>query len=265
MTQLLRNKNLATKFQILVEIAANQPSIQQKDIARRIGVTSQAVSEYVIGLEKDGWITSDGRSRYRVTTEGVNWVLKAFRELQGYSNFVEKAVTNVMVSTAIADCDLSKGQKAGLVMREGLLFATDSPSKEAKGIATSDAKKGEDVGISDIEGIVELNVAKVTVLEVPDIQRGGSRSIDLTKLKKEIGGAKYIGVIGIEALVALRRVGVEPDYLYGVTEAAVEAARSGLPFLVVCAGREAPSLLQRLKEESLEYKLVNLGGNNANL
>jgi putative transcriptional regulator len=82
MTQVLRNKNLATRFQILVEIAANQPSIQQKDIARKIGVTSQAVSDYISKLEKDGWITSDGRSRYRITKEGVNWMLKSLRELQ---------------------------------------------------------------------------------------------------------------------------------------------------------------------------------------
>ena len=265
MIRLLRNKNLATRFQILVEIATNQPNIQQKDIAQRIGVTSQAVSEYIIGLEKDSWIESDGRSRYRVTTEGVNWILEAFRELQDYSGLVEKAVTNVVVWAAVADCDLTKGQKVGLVMREGILFATDSPSKGAKGIATSDAQKGEDVGISDIEDIIELHVTKVMVLEVPDIQRGGSRSVDLTKLKKEIGGAKFIGAIGIEALVALRRIGVEPDYLYGVTEATVEAVRSGLPFLVVCASREAPPLLQRLKDEDLEYKIIELGSNNVAL
>ncbi len=55
MAQVLRNKNLATRFQIMVEIAGNQPYIQQKDIARRIGLTSQAVSDYISELEKDGW------------------------------------------------------------------------------------------------------------------------------------------------------------------------------------------------------------------
>jgi len=48
MAEVLRSKNLATKFQILLEVAANQPNIQQKDIASRLNITSQAVSEYAI-------------------------------------------------------------------------------------------------------------------------------------------------------------------------------------------------------------------------
>ncbi|MGB2855833.1 MAG: winged helix-turn-helix transcriptional regulator, partial [Dehalococcoidia bacterium] len=47
MTQLLRSINLATKFQILVEVAANQPDIQQRDIAERLDLSPQAVSDYV--------------------------------------------------------------------------------------------------------------------------------------------------------------------------------------------------------------------------
>src|SRR4030042_2338589 len=151
--QLLRNKNLATRFQILIEIAANQPYIQQKDIANRIGVTSQAVSDYISKLEKDGWISSQGRSRYRVTNEGVNWVLKALRELQEYSTDAERAITNINTWAAVADIDLKKGQTVGLVMKQGLLFATTYASKGAHGTATHSARKGEDAGITGLEGI----------------------------------------------------------------------------------------------------------------
>ncbi len=45
MAEVLRNKNLLTKFQILVELAANQPNIQQRDIARRLNITPQAITE----------------------------------------------------------------------------------------------------------------------------------------------------------------------------------------------------------------------------
>ena len=34
MAQILKSKKAATKFQILVEIAANQPNIQQKKVAK---------------------------------------------------------------------------------------------------------------------------------------------------------------------------------------------------------------------------------------
>ncbi|MDD5288430.1 MAG: winged helix-turn-helix transcriptional regulator [Dehalococcoidales bacterium] len=257
MTQVLRNKNLATKFQILLEIAANQPSIQQKDIALKIGVTSQAVSDYISKLEKDDWITSDGRSRYRITKEGVNWMLKSLRELQQYSNSAERVLTNITTWSAIAALDLKKGQRVGLVMKAGLLYASAYHGKGASGITTGNADKGEDAGITDIEGIVELDIGQITVLEVPDIQRGGSKSSNLNKMKKTLAEGSLIGAIGIEAIVALRKIDIEPDYLYGVTHAAIEAVRSGLSFVIVCSSSESPALLQRLNAEHIKYTLID--------
>ncbi len=55
MVEILRNKNLTTKFQILVEIASKQPNIQQKDIAKKLKITPQAVSDYIKQLLKDGF------------------------------------------------------------------------------------------------------------------------------------------------------------------------------------------------------------------
>ena len=258
MAQILRDKALATKFQILIEIAAAQLNIQQKDIARKLNVTPQAISQYMEELVKDCLVASDGRSKYRVTREGIDWVLKAFRELRGYSSFVEKALTNITVCAAVADCDLSHSQEVRLKMKDGLLFATDATGSGAKGIAVSDAKKGEDVGISDIEGIVRLEIGEVTILKVPSIQRGGSRNVDLAKLKKEVSRKGLLGVTGIEALIALRRIGIEPHYLYGVTDAAIEAAHSGLSSLILCGDDEIPGLLKRLEEENLSYELLDL-------
>lgn len=267
MAQVLRNKNLATKFQILVEIAANQPNIQQRDIARRLNITPQAISEYIKGLIKEGSLTSKGRSRYKVTTEGVNQVLKALRELRDYSSFAVKAVANISVSAAVADCNLSQGQTVGLKMKDGLLFATNTIGEGVRGIVVSDAQEGVDVGISNIEGIVELEIGKITILKVPDIQGGGSKSVDLTRLKKEISNRGLVGAIGIEALVALRQIGTEPDCFYGVKEAVVEAAYTGLSPVVVCVDNQTSELLQRLEEEeNMDYELIDLrkGENQAN-
>jgi putative transcriptional regulator len=100
--EILRNKNLASKFQILVEIANSGPNIQQKDIARKLEVTSQAISDYVRQLTEEGLLASDGRSRYRVTNEGVNWVIKVLRELSSYNIFIERAITNISVCAAVA-------------------------------------------------------------------------------------------------------------------------------------------------------------------
>ncbi|MBN2186536.1 MAG: winged helix-turn-helix transcriptional regulator [Dehalococcoidia bacterium] len=259
MAQILRSKNLATKFQIMLEIAANQPNIQQKDIAKKLDITSQAVSEYVKELIKDGWLSSQGRSRYRVTREGVDWILRMARQLHSYSSFVNKVVRDISTSTAVADEDLATGQLVSLHMRDGLLFASSVTSDAgAKGTALSEARKGEDVGISNIEGVIKLETGRVTIAQVPDVQEGGFRNTDLVKLREEVDIAKLVGTIGIESLVALKQIGIKPDYAYGVKEAAIEAAYCGLPFLVVCAEDELPALAQRLQEESLDYTIADL-------
>ena len=243
----------------MVEIAAHQPNIQQKDIAPRLGITSQAVSEYIRDLIKDGWLVSQGRSRYKVTREGVDWILQMSRQLHSYSWFVSKVVADISTTTAIADSDLSVGQPAALYMKDGLLFASDViGGKGAKGIAVTEAKKGRDVGIGNVEGVIKLDPAKVTIGKVSNVQDGGSRSTDLTRLKKETKEARLVGVTGAEALVALTEIGVKPDYVHGVREAAIEAAYCGLSFLVICSEDKISILVQRLEEENLDYEIIDL-------
>jgi putative transcriptional regulator len=262
MAQILKSKNLATKFQIMVEIAAHQPNIQQKDIAPRLGITSQAVSEYIRELIKDGWLSSQGRSRYKVTKEGVDWVLQMSRQLHSYAWFVSKAVADISTTTAIADSDLSVGRPASLHMKDGLLFASKGTrGKGAKGITVTAARKGQDVGIRNVEGVIKLEPAKVIIGKVPNVQDGGSQSTDLVRLKREAKEAKLVGTLGTEALVALRQTGLKPDYVHGVREAAIEAAYCGLSFLVVCSEDKVSILVQRLEEENLGYRIIDLREN----
>jgi putative transcriptional regulator len=259
MAQILKSKNLATKFQIMVEIAAHQPNIQQKDIAPRLGVTSQAVSEYIRELIKDGWLNSQGRSRYKVTKEGVDWMLQMSRQLHSYAWFVSKVVTDISTTTAIADSDLSVGQPVSLYMKDGLLFASHVVNdKGAKGIAVTEAKKGQDIGIRNIQGVIKLEPAKVIIGKVPNVQDGGSRNTDLARLEKEGEKAGLVGAIGTEALVALTQIGVKPNYIHSVREAVIEAAYCGLSSLVVCSEDKVSILVPRLEEENLDYEIVDL-------
>ena len=257
MMDILHSKNLATKFQILVEIAANQPEVQQRSIAKKLGISPQAVSDSIRELLNDGWLASDGRSRYRVTREGVDWIVKELREWQGYSDNVRKAISSISVCAAVADCPLSKGQRVGLVMKDGLLYATADTSTEATGIASSNAKTSEDIGITNIEGIVSLEIGKVTVLRLPGIQRGGSRQADLDKLKKAVVDRALVGAVGVEALTALRKMGIEPACLYGVREAVVEAARSGLSPVVVCVDNDTSDLIRMLEDKNIDYEIID--------
>ena len=262
MAQILQSKNLATKFQILLEIAASQSNIQQKNIAEKLNITPQAVSEYVKELISDGWLASQGRSRYKVTKEGVDWILQMARQLQSYCSFVNKVVSDISVSTAIAADNLSSGQPVSLYMKDGLLFASRRLSKgEARGIPVLDAMKGEDVGISQIEGVIKLEMGEVIIYKVPDVREGGSRNVDFARLKEELDKGRLVGAIGNEALVTLKSIGVKPDYRYGVKEAMVEAASCGQSFLVVSTEDAASEIVRRLEEENLKYKIVDLAQN----
>ncbi|HEY78682.1 MAG TPA: winged helix-turn-helix transcriptional regulator [Dehalococcoidia bacterium] len=258
MTEILQNKNSATRFRILVEIAAAGPNIQQKSIAVKLGVTPQAISDYIQQLLKEDLIISTGRAFYRLSPKGVNWVLKVLRELRDYAALVEQAVTNITVCAAIAEHDVKQGQTVGLKMKDGLLFATSQIDGSARGVAVSSVNQGMDVDIADIEGLVELVRGMVTILQVPNITRGGSRQVDLARLQAQLSNNQPVGAIGIEALVSLRRVAAEPGYLYGVTEAAVEAAHCGLSFTIVVTDEAIPGLIKRLQEEGLNYEIIDL-------
>lgn len=259
MVEILRNKSYATKFQILLEIASSGPNIQQKAIAGRLSITQQAVSEYIGQLEKGGLIVSGGRSRHKITNEGVNWVLKILRELKDYIDTATRVINSVVVSAVIAADDITRGQKVGLEMKNGLMYATGKAESDARGIAVSNAKMGEDIAISSIVGLVGLKKGEVRIIKVPNVQKGGSRKADLKLLKKEIRGKKEVGAIGIEALVCLRQIGVEPRYFYGVTATAIDASRHGLDIVIICTDDEFPALLIKLDEEDVARSTIDIG------
>ncbi len=259
MVEILQNKNSASRFQILVEIAAHGPGIHQKTIAAKLGFTPQAISDYIHQLSEEALVLSAGRSTYKVTAKGVNWMVKVLREVNDYVSLVQQAITNITTCAAIAEDDLKQGQAVGLKMKDGLLFASNQVEGGARGIALSSVSQGEDVDVSNIEGLVDLTRGKVTILQVPSIQKGGSRRVDSKRLQVKVNANRQVGAIGIEALIALRQANIEPRYLYGVTEAAVEAARCGLSFTVVCTDDAISGLLKRLQEEDLNYELVDLG------
>lgn len=143
---ILRSKREATRFQILVEIAEHQPSIRQQEIAGKLGVTPQAVSEYIREMVDEGLVTAHGRGRYEVTKSGIEWVLRHAEALESYARHINRdIIQQVAVWTAIAREDIRKGDTVGVLMQDGWLYATKQ-EQNATGRATMDAKPGEDLG-----------------------------------------------------------------------------------------------------------------------
>jgi putative transcriptional regulator len=258
MIEVLQNKNSATRLQVLVEIALSGSAARQRAIAEKLGITPQAVSDYIRQLAEEKLLSVKERNTYSITIEGVNWMLRMTRELNAFIAEASSAVRNITTCAAIAESNLSKGQKVGLSMKDGVLVATATRGKGARGTVVSAARAGQDVGVTGIEGLVDLTRGKISVLEIPAIQAGGSARVDIARLKKLTSGRRHVGSIGIEALAALRRAGREPGYAYGACEAAMEQARCGLSPLIAVSSDAVPDLVKRLQESGLEHEVINL-------
>ena len=197
MANVLQSKRESSRFQILVEIAAHQPNLRQKEVADKLGVTPQAISEYIKELVADGLVTTDGRMRYSITKEGVEWLLENAAELKRYARVVmEEIISHVSVWTAIAEADLAEGERVSLEMRGGLLYANKKEGIEASGVVIGEAMAGEDVGVSDLRGLISLDEGRITLCKVPRVQMGGSRKVDLKLLEGLSAGREDGGVSG---------------------------------------------------------------------
>lgn len=255
---ILKNKRDVTRFQILVDIAAHQPAIRQQEIAAGLGVTPQAISDYVRELTDEGMLKAPGRGRYEVTREGIEWVLHHAEVLETYARHVRNdVIKQVSVWTAIAVEDLKKGDPIGVHMKNGLLYASKEP-QSANGTAVSDTPKGEDAGISGLEGIITHREASVMVCKVPRVERGGSRKVRLDALKDIISRVTVVACVGLEAWVSLKKIDRVPDLYYGSREGAVEAALHGIPCAIVIVDEFFTDFLKQLEQADLTYEIHDL-------
>lgn len=255
---ILQSKSVMTKFQVLTEIAAHQPNVRQKEIAEKIGVTPQAVSEYIKELTADGMIHSEGRVRYKITKEGVEWVLENATALKQYSHMVmEDIISHVSTWAAICEDEFKKGERVYLRMDGGLLYATKTETGTS-GTAIHAGEKGYDIGVTDLRGYLNMKTETVTVCKVPRIKKGGSRIVDLDRLKPVVDIKPYVAAVGVEALMSLRRIDAEPHVMFGAIESVIQAAYHGLTSVIVIVEDEVSYLLGRLESENIPYEIIDL-------
>ncbi|MFC7045161.1 MarR family transcriptional regulator [Halobacteriaceae archaeon GCM10025711] len=259
MADVLANKRAATRFRILVEIADRQPAVSQGEIAEVVGVTSQAVSEYIRDLVEDGLVEKEGRSRYRITKEGVDWLLQEAADVRRYAEYVtDDVLGSVNEDAAVATAPIAEGDAVTLRMRDGLLHALPGDEGPATGIATTDADEGEDVGVTGFEGIIDLDPGKVTVFQVPPVRSGGSGVVDPGTLADACADADLVVAAGVEAVVALRTADREPDCQFAPGEVAADAAGRGLDVVVVTTGDMVGRATDPLRDAGTPYEVVNL-------
>ncbi|OPY37154.1 MAG: MarR family protein [Methanoregula sp. PtaU1.Bin051] len=255
---ILRSKREVSRLQILVEIAEHQPAVRQQEIAAKLGVTPQAISEYIRELTDEGLVAASGRGNYEVTRIGVEWILENAEALEAYARHIRRdIIQQVSIWAAIAAEDLKTGDEVGVFMKGGWLYA-GKKKQAATGTVVADAKKDEDVGVARLSGIIDHREGGIRVCKVPRIQHGGSRRVNQKRLSEVLKGAEVVAAVGVEAFIALRMAGRKPDMFYGAREGVIEAAFHGLECVIVIVDEEFTDFLKRLESAGIGYTIHDL-------
>jgi len=87
---------------------------------------------------------------------------------------------------AIAGKKIRKNQSVGLIMEDGMLMAFPDREAPSTGKAIEDADEGDDVLVSQLEGIVDLELGKLLIVETPSEESGGSKIASVDRVRDKI-------------------------------------------------------------------------------
>lgn len=260
--RVLASKRDATRYRVLVEIASRQPAVSQGEIAEAVGVTSQAVSDYVRDLVEAGYVEKHGRGRYEVTKEGVDWLISRTDALESYVETVSSDVLgSVDVDAAVATDAVAEGDTVELTMRDGVLHAvpgggSDGAGRsggEASAVAVTAGEAGEAVGVTDFEGVVDYDPGTVTALVVPPVTEGPPP--EPATIVDYAADHDLVAAAGTEAYAAAGRADVRPDIRFGTAEGVAEAAVRGLDVLLLAVADTLSRHTSRLREDGIRYEV----------
>jgi|GEM_PF-6533802 len=121
---LLREKALSTRVLILLEIATGRHS-RLASIAEQIGITKQAVSDYIKKMRDDDLVrVVDGE--YRATVQGIQFMHRHLLDLKQFLDDTLAKLNIVESDTALAGNAIARGDTLGLFMEDGVLTADES-------------------------------------------------------------------------------------------------------------------------------------------
>lgn len=265
MMKAFKKRGALTHFQILSEISKQDPHLKQKDLANKLGITIQAVSENIKTLIELGYISSkDGRSPYKITQKGIEKVKKDAISLRKYSDAVLETMNHYKtIWPAIANEDLKKDDLVGLYMDNGVLYA-HKKEENATGIVLEDTEANMDVALSNLTGTIDVHTGEVTIINVPTIKDGGSKASDLELIKNvyEKGtnsGEKFdkIASAGTVSRAIINKLDFTLDIEYAAPNATANAARKGLNVLAICVGDMSKAFTRELESEKIKYNIID--------
>ncbi len=254
---ILRDKGEFTKFQILFEVMRNQPHVKQKDISDALGITIQAVSKYFKRLAREGLLeVGSERADYRLTPKAVEKLREDVKYLERYVARIKRDMKVEHYFPAMAAKAIKKGEKVGLLTKKGVLYAVaaSNTESEAFGTATTDAVRGEDVGLKDLEGKLKMKQGKILIVKLPSIRQGGSRAVDVAKVQEfyEEFQPDRVGVMGAVGRAILNKLGLKADIEFGISRASALAASRGLNVFVLVVGRMVNRVVEEIDSTNMK-------------
>ena len=254
---LLSEKGEFTKFQILLEVMRHQPHIKQKEISDKLGITIQAISKNFKKLTKEGLLEAGSeRADYRLTPKAAVKLREDLRDIEDYVDEVKHDLKVEHAWPAIATQRVKAGEDVGLVMKEGVMYTTgkDDSATEARGIALVDALPGEDLGLRDLRGKVRIKKGRILIVKLPSIRKGGSRAVDLDKLRRFYDEfvPDRVGVMGAVGRAVLNKLRLKADIEFGIGRSAAIAASRGLNVFVLVVGRMVNRMIQEIDEINMK-------------
>jgi len=234
----LRDLKMNTELLILVEIVES-PSHKLKDIAGRLGITVQAVSQYISAMRKEGLI-SENRGKLRPTRDGMRLLQEHFSKLKDDVDSVLRRIRVIDSCVAIAGKRIAKGDRVGLIMEDGTLMAMPNQKSSSTGRATEDADEGDDLLVDGLEGIVDMELGKLLVIEAPSETKGGSKTADIAGVRQRLDSmsAGLIAAGDVVGAALLSKATEELVAVHAPIESSMSALSKGVD-VVYCGTRES--------------------------
>lgn len=161
---------------------------------------------------------------------------------------VEGPITDVRC--AVADCNLQKGQKVGLKMREGTIFALADIQNHVTGRTLSDAAPGNEVLVEDVTGSLISKTGIIHVLQIPRVIEGGSKQVNIDSIRGIISGFDRVGAMGTSAKVTCKKAAIHLNFEVDVIQSAMLSALRGLNCLILASGGMAELVMTRIDERN---------------
>lgn len=260
----IREKGFLTRILVLSHLRSN-PRATLREMGDRLGITMQAVSLYVLGLEREGLVEDHPLGGRRLSPYGLQWLQDGLVATKHVIDAALEPITVIKATSAIAGERIDRGVRVGLTMERGFLVARPGEDSPSQGRALNDAKGGEELLVTELEGIVELQPGRILVTRLPRPEEGGSTRVDKTKLRDDLEAQSppeaKLGILGLGARIVAAALGNAPDFEFGAAHAAFHAAELGINSVLLVTGdqfRECMTALEQLNAQSPQHVVIDV-------